>query len=135
MNAIPDDEEVLIGAADIDFDGEGNTGNPAQIVDYRTNIHSIAAFPGGGTALMDWVTEQDFESLVPGDKPAYVEFLIGTDGKVSEVVLPEMVPESVRPEIKEKLLQMPAWRPGKDYSNREVRVRYLMPLFPNRYPK
>ena len=132
MNTLADDEEILIGAADIDFDGENR---PAPIVDYRNKMQKVASFPGGGTALIGWLNEQDFASLVPGDQPAYVELLIGTDGKVTEVVLPKEVPEGVGPEIEEKLMQMPAWRPGEDYGNQKVRVRTLIPLFPNRYPE
>ena len=117
-----------------------NSDMPAQPAGDATSVQQdkiydnpevFAEFPGGQTALMNYLSKH---IQYPADAKAqkaqgtvYVSFLVRSDGRISEVkvlrsVFPSLDKESIR-----VVSTMPNWKPGMQNGN-AVNTRFTLPI-------
>lgn len=94
-------------------------------------IEEKPEFPGGEAAMFQWIAnnikypEIAKENNIQGK--VYVQFVIGKDGKVSDVQVVRGVDPSLDKEAVRVIQSMPAWKPGKQ-RNKPVKVSFQLPI-------
>ena len=122
FNQFDDDAEVVVSPS--------NSDKP-RTVEGMDDLQKHPSFPGGGEALMEWLREKDLSGLFSGKDQVYASFIVETDGSISNVLLTAGDPGKVLEKVSDILVKMPAWEPGKQYSD-PIRVRWTIPLLPDR---
>jgi protein TonB len=89
-------------------------------------------FPEGGEpAMMDFVQSNvvyPLESVEMGEQGiVYVQFVVNTDGSISDVVAARGISENLDREAIKVVKAMPKWIPGEQ-AGKKVRVRYTIPI-------
>lgn len=101
-----------------------------EIVNFYV-IEEKPEFPGGNDAMMVWVNknvkypEIAKENGVQGK--VFIQFVIGKDGKVSDVQVIRGVDPSLDKEAVRVIQSMPAWKPGKQ-RGKPVKVSFQLPI-------
>ncbi len=94
-------------------------------------IEEKPEFPGGEAAMFQWISknikypEIAKENGIQGK--VFVQFVIGKDGKVTDVQVVRGVDPSLDKEAVRVILSMPAWKPGKQ-RGKPVRVSFQLPI-------
>lgn len=94
-------------------------------------IEEKPEFPGGEAAMFQWISknikypEIAKENGIQGK--VYVQFVIGKDGKVSDVQVVRGVDPSLDKEAVRVIQSMPAWKPGKQ-RGKPVKVSFQLPI-------
>jgi len=94
-------------------------------------VEEYAEFPGGQKALFDYLQKKcTYPKTAIRDSiqgTVYIEFIIETDGSISNVITRRGVRYDLDYESERVIRSMPNWIPGKQYG-KPVRVRYNIPL-------
>ncbi|MCX7861784.1 MAG: energy transducer TonB [Bacteroidales bacterium] len=94
-------------------------------------IEEKPEFPGGDAAMFQWISknikypEIAKENGIQGK--VYVQFVIGKDGKVSDVQVVRGVDPSLDKEAIRVIQSMPPWKPGKQ-RGKPVKVSFQLPI-------
>lgn len=94
-------------------------------------IEEKPEFPGGEAAMFQWISknvkypEIAKENGVQGK--VFVQFVIGKDGRVSDVQVVRGVDPSLDKEAVRVIQNMPAWKPGKQ-RGKPVKVSFQLPI-------
>lgn len=94
-------------------------------------IEEKPEFPGGNEVLMSWIAknikypEIAKENGVQGK--VFVQFVIGKDGKVTDVTVIRGVDPSLDKEAVRVIQSMPPWKPGKQ-RGKPVKVSFQIPI-------
>jgi protein TonB len=94
-------------------------------------IEEKPEFPGGEAAMFQWISknikypEIAKENGIQGK--VFVQFVIGKDGKVSDVQVVRGVDPSLDKEAVRVIQSMPAWKPGKQ-RGKPVKVSFQLPI-------
>ncbi len=94
-------------------------------------IEEKPEFPGGEAAMFQWIAknikypEIAKENGVQGK--VFVQFVIGKDGKVTDVQVVRGVDPSLDKEAVRVIQSMPAWKPGKQ-RGKPVKVSFQLPI-------
>ncbi|MGQ9847742.1 MAG: energy transducer TonB, partial [Bacteroidales bacterium] len=94
-------------------------------------IEEKPEFPGGEAAMFQWISknikypEIAKENGVQGK--VYIQFVIGKDGKVTDVQVIRGVDPSLDKEAVRVVQSMPAWKPGKQ-RGKPVKVSFQLPI-------
>lgn len=94
-------------------------------------IEEKPEFPGGEAAMFQWIAnnikypEIAKENNIQGK--VFVQFVIGKDGKVTDVQVVRGVDPSLDKEAVRVIQSMPAWKPGKQ-RNKPVKVSFQLPI-------
>ncbi len=98
---------------------------------YLSVIEEKPEFPGGEAAAFQWIAnnikypEIAKENNIQGK--VFVQFVIGKDGKVTDVQVVRGVDPSLDKEAVRVIQSMPAWKPGKQ-RNKPVKVSFQLPI-------
>jgi protein TonB len=119
------------GGLQIQFDKMIPYKGNGDIHDAYTKVDEMPDFPGGETALRQFLftniryPAKALEKNIQGN--VYVDFIIETDGSISEI----WVPNSIHPLLDAEAIRvvhlMPNWIPGKQ-NGKPVRVKYCVPI-------
>lgn len=94
-------------------------------------IEEKPEFPGGEAAMFQWIAknvkypEIAKENSVQGK--VFVQFVIGKEGKVTDVQVVRGVDPSLDKEAVRIIQSMPAWKPGKQ-RGKPVKVSFQLPI-------
>lgn len=103
---------------------------PVEIVEY-VKVEIKPSFPGGDLALLKYISENTKypeicrENGIQGK--VFVEFVIGTDGKVTDVSIAKGVDKYLDEEAVRVVSSLPQWNPGKQ-RGKAVPVSYIIPI-------
>ena len=93
--------------------------------------HAMPQFPGGSTALMQWINKNINYPKDAAEKGiqgrVVVEFVVEKDGSITEVNVIRAVNPSLDKEAQRVVKSMPNWIPGKQ-NGKPVRVKYTIPI-------
>lgn len=101
-----------------------------EIVNFYV-IEEKPEFPGGEAAMFQWISknvkypEIAKENGVQGK--VFVQFVIGKEGKVTDVQVVRGVDPSLDKEAVRVIQSMPAWKPGKQ-RGKPVKVSFQLPI-------
>lgn len=113
------------------------TANAQKTVVSQTNqkvfdtVEQMPEYPGGMQAMIEFLQtnmkypEDAAKQKVEGR--VMVQFVVETDGSVSDVHVAKQVFPSLDAEAVRVVQAMPKWTPGKE-KGRVVRVKYLLPI-------
>lgn len=113
------------------------TANAQKTVVSQTNqkvfdtVEQMPQYPGGMQAMIEFLQtnmkypEDAAKQKVEGR--VMVQFVVETDGSVSDVHVAKQVFPSLDAEAVRVVQAMPKWTPGKE-KGRVVRVKYLLPI-------
>lgn len=94
-------------------------------------VEQMPQFPGGESALMRFITKNMRYPTIAAENGiqgrVICTFVIGKDGKVSQVQVMRSVDPALDKEAIRVISMLPAWKPGKQ-RGRPVRVRYTLPI-------
>jgi TonB family protein len=94
-------------------------------------IEELPQFPGGEEALIKWIGDnvkypgEAVKNSITGK--VFVDFIIGTDGKISNVKVTESIHPLLDAEAVRVISRMPAWKPGTQ-SGKPVDVYMKIPI-------
>lgn len=101
---------------------------PAQIIDFPD---VEAAFPGGAGAMTSFIVNniQYPETAIDMDEQGkvYLSFVVGADGKISQVKVERGVSKDLDREAKRIVRAMPKWEPG-EVGGKKVPTRCRLPI-------
>lgn len=104
--------------------------DPVEIIDW-VKVEVKPAFPGGEAGLLKYISEHTKypeicrENGIQGK--VFVQFIIGTDGVVSNVSIAKGVDKYLDEEALRVVTSLPAWTPGKQ-RGKSVPVSYIIPI-------
>ena len=94
-------------------------------------VEQMPSFPGGQTALMQWLNDNIHYPVVAADNGVQgrviIQFVVEKDGSVSGVTVAKSVDPSLDKEAQRVVKSMPKWSPGKQNGS-AVRVMYTVPV-------
>lgn len=120
-------EELGLAVEDIPMDIEVDNSGPIP----WSTIEDKPEFLGGEDGMMAFIAkntvypEQAIQVDIQG--VVYVEFVVGKDGQVKDVVLKRGVDPSLDKEAIRVVQMMPRWKPGKQ-RGQAVDVSYIIPI-------
>lgn len=89
------------------------------------------SFVGGEAALAEYIKAKvrypEMLAQMGVGGVAYVEFVVNTDGSISNVVTKNDLHKDLKAEAERVINGMPAWIPGEQ-AGKKVRVRYVVPI-------
>lgn len=107
------------------------TGGGTEKKEIGTIVEVMPAFPGGYEALYKWLAKNTSYPKWAKDAgiegTVYVEFILGTDGKVQSAKVLRGIGGGCDEEVLNAVLRMPAWNPAKQ-GNVEVPLRMTIPF-------
>ena len=96
------------------------------------SVETMPSFPGGTSALISWLNQNiNYPSIAANNGVqgrVQVQFVVETDGSISNVELVNKVEPSLDKEAVRVVNNMPHWIPGKLKSGARVRVKYTIPI-------
>ncbi len=108
--------------------GPKDTPPPPEIIDFPDKE---ASFPGGAAAMARWIQENvqyPETSREMGDQgKVYVQFVVETDGSVTNVQVIRSVSPELDKEAKRVVRNMPNWDAGESNA-KKVRTRVRLPI-------
>ncbi len=94
-------------------------------------IEEKPEFPGGEAAMFQWIAKNikypDIAKENGIQGKVFVQFVIGKDGKVTDVTIVRGVDPSLDKEALRVIQSMPPWKPGKQ-RGKPVRVSFQLPI-------
>ena len=94
-------------------------------------IENKPEFPGGDIALRTYIAKNTKYPVIAKENnvsgKVFVQFVIGKDGKVSDVKPARKVDPYLDREAVRVVKSMPAWKPGKQ-RGKAVKVQYIVPI-------
>lgn len=94
-------------------------------------VEQMPQFPGGMAALMKYLNNNvhypKSEETSGTEGRVMVQFIVETDGSISEVQIQKGLGEAFDTEAVRVVSSMPKWKPGMQRGEK-VRVRYLLPI-------
>ncbi len=94
-------------------------------------VEEMPEFPGGDTALRKYIAQSVKYPVIAQENGiqgrVYVQFVVGTDGKVSQVKVARGVDPNLDKEAIRVVQSMPKWKPGKQ-RGKAVKVSYTVPI-------
>ena len=94
-------------------------------------IEDKPEFPGGQKALLTYIAKNTKYPVIAKENgvkgTVFVQFVIGKNGKVSDVKPARKVDSHLDKEACRVVKSMPAWKPGKQ-RGKAVRVQYIVPI-------
>ena len=91
-------------------------------------LQEVPEFPGGEAALGEWVRRNlDFPQDVAGSDVVYVQFVVGLDGSVSDVLAVKGKQKSCKSSAERTIRRMPKWKPAR-MNGHDVRCRLTLPI-------
>ncbi len=134
-------DKAITGGNTVNTGGTGTTGGGGNGTDSTHGTGSTlnpfgkdevaAAFPGGDAAFVAWLQEHiTYPEGVETEGRVEVEFVVGTDGKVSQVRILRDIPEApeLADEVQYWLKRSPAWKPGRQ-NGRIVESYRTIPVY------
>lgn len=140
----PQDAMVDIKASTLTNEDENNSFEPPPVDnkpppvekkedDVYLDVEESAEYPGGRTAMMKFLSENmkypetAIEAGIEGK--CYLRFIVGTDGKITDVKVTRPVPDCSEcdAEAKRVVRLMPRWKPGK-IGGKGVRSYFDLPV-------
>ncbi len=120
---IDEDTEVEF---DISLEEEESDDAPVFFI-----VEDMPEFPGGDLALRKFIVESVKYPSIASENGiqgrVYVQFVVGTDGKVSQVKVARGVDPNLDKEAVRVVQSMPKWKPGKQ-RGKSVKVSYTVPI-------
>ncbi len=133
----PPTQEVLTetNAGVVTQEGEKKDEPPPVFVEEQTfdlaSVQEQPEFPGGIEALYKYLGKNvkypSMESDAGIQGRVFVEFVVSSDGSITEVVLKRGVSGGLDKEATRVVKGMPKWSPGK-MNGKAVKVRYILPV-------
>ena len=133
----PPTQEVLTetNAGVVTQEGEKKDEPPPVFVEEQTfdlaSVQEQPEFPGGIEALYKYLGKNvkypSMESDAGIQGRVFVEFVVSSDGSITEVVLKRGVSGGLDKEATRVVKGMPNWSPGK-MNGKPVKVRYILPV-------
>lgn len=94
-------------------------------------VEQMPQFPGGMAALIKYLNNNvhypKSEEASGTEGRVMVQFIVETDGSISEVQIQKGLGEAFDTEAVRVVSSMPKWKPGMQ-RGKKVRVRYLLPI-------
>ncbi len=94
-------------------------------------VEEMPEFPGGDTELRKYIAQSVKYPVIAQENGiqgrVYVQFVVGTDGKVSQVKVARGVDPNLDKEAIRVVQSMPKWKPGKQ-RGKAVKVSYTVPI-------
>ncbi|MBK9420413.1 MAG: energy transducer TonB [Flavobacteriales bacterium] len=91
-------------------------------------VQERPVFPGGETALAAWVERHlDFPRDMSGRDVVYVQFTVGLDGTVEDVLAVKGKQPDCRNAAERTVQRMPRWKPAR-MNGHDVRCRLTLPI-------
>ena len=94
-------------------------------------VEEMPSFPGGSTALMQWLNENVKYPVVAQENGVsgrvIVSFVVERDGSITDVQVVRSVDPALDKEAARAVKSMPKWIPGKQ-NGQAVRVKYNVPV-------
>ena len=92
----------------------------------------LPAFPGGASALRDYLREHVNAALqsgiMPTDEIVYVRFKVFLDGSIREVEVRSSVNEEIDRAATQIVKEMPHWSPARDWEGKPTMWSYTLPI-------
>ena len=92
----------------------------------------LPTFPGGASALRDYLREHVNATLqsgiMPTDEIVYVRFKVFLDGSIREVEVRSSVNEEIDRAAIQIVKEMPHWSPARDWEGKPTMWSYTLPL-------
>ena len=92
----------------------------------------LPAFPGGASALRDYLREHVNAALqsgiMPTDEIVYVRFKVFLDGSIREVEVRSSVNEEIDRAATQIVKEMPHWSPARDWEGKLTMWSYTLPI-------
>ena len=92
----------------------------------------LPAFPGGASALRDYLREHVNAALqsgvTPTDEIVYVRFLVFLDGTIREIEIRSSVNEEIDCAAIQIVKEMPHWSPARDWEGKPTMWSYTLPI-------
>jgi protein TonB len=92
----------------------------------------LPTFPGGASALRDYLREHVNAALqsgiTPTDEIVYVRFKVLLDGTIREVEVRSSVNEEIDRAAIQIVKEMPHWSPARDWEDKPTMWSYTLPI-------
>ncbi|TLX76889.1 energy transducer TonB [Labilibacter sediminis] len=120
---IDEDTEVEF---DISLEEEESDDAPVFFI-----VEEMPVFPGGDTELRKYIAQSVKYPVIAQENGiqgrVYVQFVVGTDGAVTQVKVARGVDPNLDKEAIRVVQSMPKWKPGKQ-RGKAVKVSYTVPI-------
>ena len=104
---------------------------PEKVVEVFDVVEQMPSFPGGPSALMEWLSNNVKYPVVAQENGVQgrvvVSFVVERDGSITDVKVVRGVDPSLDKEASRVVRAMPRWIPGKQNGS-AVRVKYNVPV-------
>ncbi len=91
-------------------------------------VQEVPLFPGGESALAEWVRRNlEFPSDGAAKDVVYVQFTVGLDGSVEDVLAVKGQQAAYKGAAERTLRRMPRWKPAR-MNGHDVRCRLTLPI-------
>ena len=130
-------EEEMITDSPTEPESEAEEEKPHGRELLRTFYHlgvqgQLPAFPGGASALRDYLREHVNAALqsgiTPTDEIVYVRFKVLLDGTIREVEVRSSVNEEIDRAAIQIVKEMPHWSPARDWEDKPTTWSYTLPI-------
>lgn len=112
--------------------GKGNGSGTIEVItntDPVPYVDEQAEFPGGMTALREFIRDNIDLNMIDGSAKVSLKFVVDTDGTISSVVVTKTSEDckSCEKAAIKVVKSMPNWKPGK-LNGKEVKSYYRLPI-------
>ena len=140
LNIVDDDVEIdeELDIEDTEIDEDTEVEFDLSLEEEETDdapvffiVEEMPEFPGGDVELRKYIAQSVKYPVIAQENGiqgrVYVQFVVGTDGKVTQVKVARGVDPNLDKEAIRVVQSMPKWKPGKQ-RGKAVKVSYTVPI-------
>ena len=140
LNIVDDDVEIdeELDIEDTEIDEDTEVEFDISLEEEETDdapvffiVEEMPEFPGGDVELRKYIAQSVKYPVIAQENGiqgrVYVQFVVGTDGKVTQVKVARGVDPNLDKEAIRVVQSMPKWKPGKQ-RGKAVKVSYTVPI-------